>query len=193
MPTDYAINDVFLTLREQCRWLDACYTTFCALYESGEERKTLMQNTAHAFFYEHNRVLQQDFILQACKLTDPATTGKKRNLTFLQLNTMLTSQGLMTDEIAGISENLAKYRELVVDARHWIISHLDLDTAMAGDDVGAHEKADLTGFLESMYRYTDAVGVVLGIGPLDYRGTSGAGDAHDLVKHLQNSLRNPTQ
>jgi len=191
MATDYPINDVFLALRDQCQWLDASYTTFCALYVSGEETKTLLYKTAPVFFYEHNRVLHQHFILQACKLTDDATTGKKRNLTFLQVNSMLSAHGLMTAEIEAISKNLAEYRELIKNSRHWVVSHFDLDTTMADEPVGAHEKDDLTAFLESMYQYTDAVGIVLGIGPLDYRGTAGAGDANDLVKHLKNSLNHP--
>jgi AbiU2 len=193
METAYETKQVFLALREQCQWLDANYTTFCALYESGEERRKLLSDTAPAFFYEHNLILQQHCILQVCKLTDSAETRMngmaKKNLTFKQVNSMLESEGCMTAEIKRLSENLEKYREIIVKSRHWIISHFDLDTYMAGVAVGAHEKTDLTDFLESMYRYTDAVGDVLGVGPLNYKGTSGPGDALDLMKHLQKSLR----
>jgi hypothetical protein len=191
MATDYPINNVFLALRDQCQWLDVSYTTFCALYTSGEETKTVLRKTAPAFFYEHNRVLHQHFILHACKLTDDATTGKKRNLTFLQVNSMLIEHGLMTAEIDAITTKLAEYRGLIKNSRHWVVSHFDLDTTMADEPVGAHEKEDLTDFLYSMYQYTDAVGIVLGIGPLDYRSTAGPGDASDLVMHLKNSLNHP--
>lgn len=183
-----SIADVFLALRERCIWLDSCYTTFSALYESGDERRDLLGKTAPAFFMEHNQVLQQHCILQACKLTDPAVMRRKKNLTLEYVNSMLVAQNLMTAEIELYSGKMMAYRELVLESRHWIISHQDLEATMLGEPVGAHEKEDWASFLDSMYRYTDAVGIAVGVGPLDYKGGAGPGDANELVKHLENGL-----
>ena len=189
MTNTHSAAEVFLALRERCMWLDACNTTFQVLYESGDERKDVMGRTAPAFFMQHNQVLQQHCILQACKLTDPAEMrGGKKNLTFDYLNSMLRAAALMTDEIEMLTNEMASYRKLVLESRHWIISHHDLDATMRGEPVGAHEKGDWLAFLDNMCRYTDAVGIALGVGPLDYRAGTGPGDAEDLIRHLRNSL-----
>lgn len=186
-----SVVDVFVAFRERCMWLESCYTTFASLYESGEERRDLLGLIAPGFFVEHNQVLQQHCILQACKLTDPAEMRGKKNLTLNYVNTMLRAANLLTPEIEALSAKMALYRELVLDSRHWIISHHDLEATMLGVPVGAHEREDWTVFLESMYRYTDAVGEAVGVGPLDYRRCAGPGDANDLLKHLRNSINHP--
>jgi hypothetical protein len=127
--------------------------------------------------------------LQACKLTDSAETSGKKNLTFEQVNLMLDANGLLTDEIRAITARMKRYRDLVVKSRHWMISHLDLTAVMAEESVGAHDKEDWADFLSSMYKYTDVVGSAVGVGPLDYKGASGPGDANDLIMHLENSLK----
>ena len=186
-----SVVDVFLALRERCMWLESCYTTFSSLYESGDDRRKLLGSTAPGFFMEHNQVLQQHCILQACKLTDPADMRGKKNLTLSHVNNMLRAANLLTPEIEELSAKMASYRKLVLDSRHWIISHHDLEATMLGEPVGAHEKEDWTVFLDSMYLYTDAVGEAVGVGPLNYRGCTGPGDANDLLKHLRNSITHP--
>jgi hypothetical protein len=59
MANPHSLTDVFLALRHQCMWLDACYSTFRTLYEDSDERKKLMGKAAPAFFMEHNQILQQ--------------------------------------------------------------------------------------------------------------------------------------
>lgn len=179
------LQEFFSSFREQCIWLRCCYNTYLALYESGDCIKEVLQASAPAFFHELNTILIEYVLLQICKITDPAESGGHKNLTFEGVNTALEENGLMSKEIADFSSGLSRYRDLVKDSRNKLISHLDRQTVLNGLTMGEHSEEEVTSFFECLQRYVDAVGIAVGIGPLDFRSTAGSGDALDLIKTLK--------
>ena len=179
------IRQLFLAFRSQCIQLRTCYNTYTALYESGETVKIIMNSSAPVFFQDLNGILIEYIMLQVCKITDPAKTGGKPNLTCLAVNASLEKTGLMTDEITSHSRGIMEYRKLVKDARNKLISHADLNTVLSGLTLGEHSKEDVEKFFECLQGYTDAVGNTIGVGPLDFRVTAGSGDVLDLIKILR--------
>lgn len=182
------LKETFLQLREQCIWVQTCFNTFIDLFESGDARHKLMDSTAPLFFHELNRILYENYILQICKLTDRASTrvGKsvRHNLTVAHLNELLADEGLMTPVIKTATDGLMRFRDLVEEARHRSIGHLDKETALKYVVLGVHSQPEARAFFDDLYAYIDSVGIAVGVGPLDFSTTSAAGDVHDLFKAL---------
>ena len=175
------LQALFLAFREQCIWLRSCYNTYLSLYESDERTTKALNDSAHLFFQDLNRILIEYVLLQVCKITDPAETAGHKNLTFEGLNAELCNDGLMTQEIADLSAGLSHYRDLVKDARNKLLGHLDRETILNDLPIGEHAEQEVTEFFSCLQGYVDAVGNAVGVGPLDFRATPGSGDVLDLI------------
>ena len=178
------LQKLFLSFRDQCIWMRCCYNTYSELYESGDRTKEVLQASAPRFFQDLNAILIEYVLLQICKITDPAESAGRKNLTFEHVNTALRDNHRMTDEIARFSCGLSRYRKLVKDSRNKLISHLDRESVLNGLPIGEHPEKEVTAFFESLQGYVDAVGNAVGVGPLDFRTTAGPGDVLDLIKTL---------
>lgn len=182
------LEETFLAFREQCIWLQTCFNTYVGLYESGEETSGVMSAAAPLFFHDLNLILGAYCLLQVCRLTDPPRSSGRDNLTVKHINALLTAENKFTPEIPSAAEGLAHYRSLIRDSRNWIISHADKRTLIEGLPIGAHSQVDVLAFFDNLYRYVDEVGRVVGVGPLDFRCSSGSGDQLDLLRHLKAGL-----
>ena len=182
------LQETFLAFREQCIWLQSCFDTYKALYESGEDAEKLMAATAPHFFHDLNLILIEYCLLQICKLTDPARSFGRENLTVKHINELLEKEKKLTSEISQASDGIASYRDLIVDSRNKIISHADKDVILKGGTIGEHEREDVNQFFKCLYSYVDEVGNAIGVGPLDFRSTYGSGDVLDLIRHLKKQV-----
>ena len=184
----------FESFREQCIWLRCCFNTFRSLYESNDETSTALRLTAWRFFEDLNEILREYIILQICKLTDPAQDGRGRhtNLSVDGVNAVLCKNKLMTPEIRGYASELLRYREFVKESRNKIIGHLDRKTIVEGLPIGEHPAEEVFRFFDNLQKYTDAVGWVVGVGPLDYQAVPGKGDVLDLIKTLKRATSGGT-
>jgi hypothetical protein len=187
-----AIQEMFKAFREQCIWLQCCYNTYSALYESGAETDKLLFDSASLFFHDLNNILIEYCWLQVCKITDPEGKGKRKNLTAESVNSALSNANLMTEEIFKYSEGLFRYRNLIKGGRNKVISHLDKESVLDNQIIGGHAKEEVTAFFENLYGYVDAVGNATGVGPLDFRAVPGPGDAHDLIIMLRKAQNSPS-
>lgn len=183
------VKTTFLEFREQCIWLRCCYNTYSTLYESGAETIELLSNAANIFFGDLHKILIEYGWLQVCKITDPAKTktrlGYRDNLTVKYIDALLSDKGLMTNEIRQYSTYIHNYRKLLKPGRNWVISHLDKETILTGKPVGEHSHKEIEDFFDNLQKYADAVGNVIGVGPLDFRVTVGPGDVTDLIMKLK--------
>ena len=176
-------QDEFVAFRESCIWLRNCYDTFNHLFDSGPETEAILRRTAPEFFGDLNSILQDYFFLQARRVTDPAATGSRENLTLQNINAGLA--GLITQEIRDLSTSILGYRALISDISNRVVAHADKATALCPGLVGVHSKHELESFMDNLQAYTDAVGIVLGVGPLDYSVQTGPGDVQDLLRVLR--------
>jgi hypothetical protein len=158
------------------------------LYESGKDAQRLMSATAPLFFHDLNHILVEYCLLQISRLTDRPRSMGRDNLTVAYLNRLLTAEGKLTARIRETSKQLSRYREVIGDARNRIISHADRQTIVDDEALGAHTPEDITGFFASLYAYVDEVGNAVGVGPLDFRCTSGPGDVLDLLRYLSRGV-----
>lgn len=175
----------FRAFREQCIWIRCCYNTYAALYESGSEVRDVLSTVANIFFSDLNRILIEYCWLQMCKITDSSTSSGRENLTVEHINSLLRSSSLMTDEISQHSDGLRQYRNLIEKGRHRLLAHLDKESVMNGLPIGEHDQKDIAAFFENLQGYVDAVGIAVGVGPLDFQVTAGSGDVIDLISALR--------
>ena len=70
-------------------------------------------------------------------------------------------------------------------ARDKIVAHSDLDVHANLTVLGGHDKQVMVEFLDNLQEYFDSVGKVIGVGPLDFRHSPGAGDVIALVSTLK--------
>ncbi|MGY0561183.1 AbiU2 domain-containing protein [Luteimonas sp. A277] len=178
-------QDEFVAFRESCMWLQNCFNTFQHLYNSDPETEAALRRTASLFFGDLNSILQEYFFLQARKITDPARSYGRENLSVNDINAGLTEAGLMTPEISALSASMLSYRTLISDISNRVVAHADKATALCPGLVGAHSESELESFMSNIRAYTDAVGIALGIGPLDYKTQAGSGDVVDLIRTLK--------
>lgn len=179
-----SLREHFVAFRAECVWLRDCYNTFTILFDETETRE-LLERSAVIFFGDLNRILQEYCYLQVCKITDPASTGERENLTLSAMNVELARAGLMTPEVETHTKAMLHYRSLIKAPRDRLISHLDKKTVLAGATIGGHDAAEVDAFFEALQGYCDAVGRLVGEGPLDFRWSAGAGDAIDLLRVLK--------
>jgi hypothetical protein len=179
------IRKLFVAFREQCIWLQDCYNAYAALYDTGDDTKQLLHAAASLFFRDLNLILIEYVLLQVCKITDPPVTLGHPNLTIDHVNDELRKANLMTPEIEQYAAGMKSYCRQIKDARNKLISHLDRDTILNQLELGAHAQQDVETFFNNLHGYTDAVGVAVGEGPLDYRVNAGPGDVLDLLKVLR--------
>jgi AbiU2 len=184
----YSCVDEFLALRNECIWLQSCLNTFATLFEAGEDTLEVLERAAPSFFGDVNLILHEHFILQVCRITDPATTKGRPNLTIKNLNEALINQNLMTRQIQDASDKIHRYRPFIIEARNQIISHADKARILARTASQPHDRAELESFMAGVYIYVNLVGEALGVGPLDFRYTGSDGDAEDLLSCLRRGL-----
>lgn len=176
----------FVQFREECIWLRDCYNTFTTLFDD-EGTRNLLEKSAQIFFGDLNRILREYIYLQVCKITDPAKSLERENLTVEAMNKALKAAKLITPEIKQHAGVMMHYRDFIKEPRNRLISHLDKETIVNGAAIGEHDADEVTAFFDAMQEYCDEVGRAVGVGPLDFRSSPGKGDTIDLLRVLRNS------
>ena len=179
-------ND-FIMIRDHCIIIRRNFNTYNALFFSGSD--DLLIKTASTFFNDIAEIMQRDWILQVCKLMDPAVANRKgkvfENISIKLINSQLENEGLMSQEISFTSDSLLDYGKKIIPARHKRLAHFDREQHICGAVLGATTQGELEAFLENIQNYCDAVGRVLGLGPLDFSSSSCPGDVHELLRILR--------
>jgi hypothetical protein len=90
------IIEDFELLRNHCIELIQNYNTYTALFN--EDHREILTKVASTFFSDIAEIMQRDWILQACKLMDPAMTKKRdkilENITIELINNQLKVRGV---------------------------------------------------------------------------------------------------
>jgi len=174
----------FCAFRENCIWLQNCYNTFNHLYED-DDVKPILQQTAHLFFDDLNRILIEYVFLLVGRLTDPAGRGMHETLSILNIDRALKKKNLYSEDIRNLSVQLMKYSKLLKPARNNLIAHSNKAITLEGSVLGAHSKTEMIQFFQNLQEYCDQVGRAVGVDALDFQTQAGEGDVLDLIKALE--------
>ena len=180
-------KEVFNTFRVESVWVQSIYDTTQALFSSGTDITDLLQRCAAHFFADLNHILIEYWVLVVARITDPAKTMGRENVTAKLILEMLDELGLLTVEIQSESDGLHRYRAILNDARNRVVSHADKQTFLNPTLLGMHAPHDITEFLTHLQKFNDLVGEALEEGPLDFQSTYGPGDVFDLIRALKSA------
>ena len=180
-----ALRGEFIMLREQAIRLRQTFNTFKDLFESGSDTKRILEDSAILFFAELNTIMQEYIVLFVCRLTGPAMSVGKANLSTQRFTMLMRDNGCLTPEIKELDARLREYGEILKPARDKLVAHSDWETHANPTILGQHKEERAVQFLDHLQAYFDAAGNAVGVGPLDFRHTSAPGDAIDLVERLQ--------
>lgn len=186
----------FKLLRAHCIELMRNYNTYTDLFN--EDNRTILSDVAATFFTDIAEIMHRDWILQACKLMDPAITKvrgvEKENITLFLIDKQLDDCGLLNQSIKDISKNIKDYGAKIKPARHKRLAHYDREHQINNITLGETTESELHDFLNNMQSYCDEVGNIAGLGPLDFSSSSCKGDALDLLKYLRDcKIKMPNQ
>ncbi|GAB1266212.1 AbiU2 domain-containing protein [Aurantivibrio infirmus] len=177
----------FELLRDHCIKLRRNYNTYVQLYN--EENRALLGEVAATFFSDVAEIMHRDWILQACKLMDPASTKRQgavlENITVKLIDEQLEVCGSSNHKIRDLSRDLLEYGEKIKPARNKRIAHYDREHEVSNITLGITTEEELFGFLLNIQEYCDQVGIALGIGPLDFSSSGCKGDVLDLLTYLR--------
>jgi len=136
-------------------------------------------------------LLIEHLILQICKITDPEESAGRTNLTvkFLVNNSDFSSAPGELERLKQLSDSMHAFRAKIVPARNKLIGHIDRDSALNGEPMGAapidawHQFwLDLQDFLSIVHkRYIDPEANFY------MNGVAHLSDAENLVKALKES------
>lgn len=182
----------FQILRDQCTIIQRDFNTYDALFFSDFSGE-LLTKTARIFFTDLSEIMQRDWILQVCKIMDPATTQRKgailENISFKLINKQLLEEKICSEEILLLTNSILAYGEKITPARNKRLTHLDREAHINEILLGDTNTLEIHIFLNNIQEYCDAVGNALGIGPLDFSVSDCPGDVHDLLTVLEKAIK----
>ena len=182
-----ALQGEFIKLRDQAIWLRQTVNTFNYLFDSDPETERILRESAGLFFTDLNTMMQEYAVLLVCRLTGPAESFGKANLSTQRFTKLMRDRGCLTPDIERLDTALREYGELLKPARDKIIAHSDVEVHVDEVALDAHGEEVMVEFFENLQAYFDAAGNAVGVSPLDFRHAPGPGDVIDLVRKLESA------
>jgi len=178
--------------------LSSVFSTYARLFHGDEDIRALLSDSDGAFFSDLYVVYLHYISVSVSRLLDPATTGKKANLTIAAVITILSSQN--HPRVIEFEERLLKIRESAynfVDPRNQLVSHLDLD---ANDidpgkrPIPSFTKSEFESFYKDTGQLMNDIQDAVGISPNMYEcGIMGHGCGRKLLHRLKTAHEHVTK
>ena len=173
---------------DECVWLYCIRTHFRDLFEGNDKRRQLLSEIANTFFHDLNMVLIDYLLLQQCKLTDPASSGKDKDNLTTNFIVELGWTASTADRLYAANEKLLKFRALIIDARRKLVAHLDLKARLQPLGMGSFTPADEESFWLALQDFVDAAHEEAVDGPFDFKVSMQDGDVASLIHSLRDAI-----
>lgn len=149
---------VFSELKDDLAWLQVKWAEYRELFGSSPKRIELLNAAAGLFFRIIQYTLWESVLLHLCRLTDPAKTRGKDNLTIRALPGLLDDESLKADISRLVDEAIAK-AAFARDWRNQRIAHRDLALALgsASTPLAAGSRADVSEALSAIHRVVNEI------------------------------------
>ena len=151
-----------------CVPMRSIWQHFHILFEGADLQGKHLQSIAPIFFGDINSLLKEHLILQICKITDPEESKGRKNLTvdFLINQSDFSTAADKLDKLKKLRNNINTFRAKILPARNKLIGHLDRESVLNGQPLGAADPSewnqfwlDLQDFLYIMHKhYVDSNG-----------------------------------
>jgi hypothetical protein len=136
------------------------FDLYRAMYEDNPTSTDLCVNYAPFFFNDFNRIITRTLVLHICRITDPAGSGSKANLTTNYILQCLQWPDAVRQSLAHFNALLMTFRAKLEPARSKRIAHTDLHSQLNRLTMGTFNKGedaqfflDLQSFYDVAYRH----------------------------------------
>jgi hypothetical protein len=180
------IIDEFCTV---CTSVRNDFDLYRSLFETDQRILDLFSSVAPLCLGDICRILQENLHIQFCKITDPARTGKKANLTTNYIVEEIPWPDTVAQRLREVNGRLMSFRQLIEPARSKRIAHLDLPAQVEQwANLGSFPAGAEIQFLQDLQWFIDIAYGHLSEG--DHRPIAIAlsTDTHQLVRALEKSV-----
>jgi hypothetical protein len=171
---------------DQCARLKMDHDLFYALFVSGQGQIDLFQQIAPMFFGDLHRLMRDSLFIQFCRITDPAGSGSRTNLTSNYLLQVISWPPDIKKKLDAVNARLMQFRTYIEAARSKRLAHADLRAELDKATLGMFPSGadrqlleDLEEFLTIAHEHLGETALSLSIGM--------SHDAHALVRALVQS------
>lgn len=145
------LGPVFAELKDDLAWLQLKWAEYRELFGGSPERIDLLNGAAGLFFRILQDTLWEDALLHLCRLTDPASMGRKQNLTIQALPDLCDDPALKKECALLIEKAIAKV-SFARDWRNRRIGHRDLGVALGNaTPLATGSRADVSAALSAIH------------------------------------------
>jgi hypothetical protein len=187
MPSE--IRSVFTALQDEVIWLHAKWIIHRQLFGTSEERIDLLNDFGPDLFQIIYDSLLNDVLLTMSRLTDPAISFKKENLSLSRLTNMIegTEDKEFLTEIRALQAKTDEQCEPFRRLRNRVIAHNDLAAALSHhhDPLPDITRQMIENGLSSIRDYMSAIDTFFDATETDYKQPHLRGDGDSLIHYLE--------
>ena len=180
---------VFTALQDEVFWLHAKWIVHRQLFGTSEERIDLLNDFGPDLFQIIYDSLLNDVLLTMSRLTDPASSFKKENLSLSRLRNMIeeTDHKEFQTEISALQAKTNDQCEPFRRFRNRVIAHNDLAAALRHhhDPLPDITRQMIENGLSSIRDYMSAFDTFFDATETDYKQPHLRGDGDSLIHYLE--------
>lgn len=157
--------------------------------EDDPEGLGICSSIAPFFFYDVSRAFIETIIMGFCKITDPAGSGKRTNITTNYILEVLPWPDGIRARLKEFNARLMAFRRKIEPARSKRIAHLDLKAQIQTmENLGKFEPGEDLQFLLDLQSFFDIAYGHLHNGASKPIARPGAADTYKLVTALRKAV-----
>jgi hypothetical protein len=165
------------------------YDFYCSIFEDDPQARELLLATAPFFFYDISRALVDRILLHFTKITDPAGSGTRTNLTTNYVLEKLPWPDGIRARLKEFNERMMIFRLKIEPARSKRITHIDLSMQTEKvDALGKFAKGEELYFLQDLQSFIDVAYGHLHDGRCRPIAVGASTDTYNLVRAIQKSV-----
>jgi hypothetical protein len=176
------LGATFHALFEELSWLHFKWRQYRVLFGYSDERVALLNKAAGAFFHVVQRILWDDVLLNIARLTDPARSAGKHNLSFAALPPLIEDAEFRA-ELSALIQKASDTAGFARDWRNRQLAHKDLDLAISDKarPLPAVSRKHVEDVLEAMRHVFNSVELKFIGSEVAFEHISGPPDDADLL------------
>jgi hypothetical protein len=115
----------------------------------------VLKSTGESFFAYLNIILQNYVLLQCAKISDPKSMSGKSNLTVDFIADCIDWSDETQTKLNTLREAIGGFRSKIIDARHKILGHIDVKTALSNNVLGTFNAGEDKTFMKNLEEICD--------------------------------------
>lgn len=147
--SDPSFAEEIKVFRDRCIVLRSYGRHFETLFLfSSQADESRMRGTASIFFGDLHRMFLETLVLQVCRMTDPAKTGRFENHTieFIRQHYDFSTYPVAAKRLEDLSAGIHAFRDKILPARNKLISHSDRETILSGMELSGGSNEEWAAF-----------------------------------------------